>query len=132
LRSCNEEAYIYRNRVSVMPHYKKESQKISKLLHTKKGWSLIIKFYKNKTLPFYYYFSSNSLIVCWFIILIQTKYNPRQTCFKTALTLLKSNRLSSCWEESRQACIHQGINLKAFNPAFSSLTMGLSKKGKIV
>ncbi len=131
MRSCNEEAYIYRNRVSVMPHYKKESQKISKLLHTKKGWSLIIKFYKNKTLPVYCCFSSNSLIVCWFIIFIQTKCNPRQTCFMTALTLLNSNQLSFCLEEIRQICIHQSIILNVFNPAFSWQWV-YQKKKKIV
>lgn len=37
LRSCNQQAYIYRNRVSVMPQNKKEHSKISKLIqHSKK------------------------------------------------------------------------------------------------
>lgn len=36
LRSCNEQAYIYRNRVSVLPQNKKEQLKISKFLHQTK------------------------------------------------------------------------------------------------
>ena len=42
LRSCNEQAYIYRNRVSVMPQNKKEHIKVSsKLLHHSKKRGVI-------------------------------------------------------------------------------------------
>lgn len=41
LRSCNEQAYIYRNRVSVMPQNKRENVKVSKLLHHSKKRGVI-------------------------------------------------------------------------------------------